>query len=97
MPDGRLASPLLAPIRPIRMWFQNRVFGGSAVLSPFPDYHNMLVLPSRFQLPGPFPPSFKTGTTLPSPADPSSLAADTSRPLPFEMAFRGEHVVLLLG
>jgi hypothetical protein len=58
------------------------------VLAACPDYRNMLVLSSRAFVPGPFPSSFTTGTTLPPPADPTKI--------PRETAFRAEQVVLLL-
>jgi hypothetical protein len=44
-----------------------------AVLVHFPVHQNMPVLPSRATLPGPFPTSFTTGTTLPPQPDPSTL------------------------
>jgi hypothetical protein len=97
-PDGRAASfPILAPIHPQRMLFQDGGGGAdiTAVLAADPDYYNMLVLPSQSLVPGLFPPSFKTGTTLPPPADPSSITCVSSRPFPYEMASLDEHVVLL--
>jgi hypothetical protein len=48
------------------------------VLAACPDYRNMLVLSSRAFVPGPFPSSFTTGTTLPPPADPFQLTGDTT-------------------
>lgn len=95
MPDGRTPTSLLASIRPQRMRYQNG--RDSAGLALFPDFHDMLVLPSRSLVPGPFPSSFKTGTTLPPPADPSFMVGGRyGSPPPLETAFQGEHVVLLL-
>ena len=90
MPDGRIPDSDLAAVRPQLMAFQNGrdCLMASADLVGSPEYRNMLVLPSRSHVPGPFPSSFTTGTTLPPPADPSES--------PFQTAFRGEHVVLLL-
>jgi hypothetical protein len=90
MPDGRVSVSLLAPIRPQRMLsqFERDRLLASADLAGLPDYRNMLALPSRSHVPGPFPSSFTTGTTLPPLADPSNF--------PFQTAFRGEHVFLLL-
>ncbi len=77
MPDGRIFHAVLAPFRTQRMAHQNIEI--TARLAALPDYHNMLVLPSRFLVPEPLSPSFKTGTTLPPSADPSFMAGQGAR------------------
>jgi hypothetical protein len=86
MPDGRVFHAVLAPYRPQRLANQNS--NKAARLAALPEQHSMLVLPSRFLTPEPFPTSFKTGTTLPPSADPSFMAGEGSR---FFYAFEMNH------
>ncbi|MFZ0546669.1 MAG: hypothetical protein WAM60_14580 [Candidatus Promineifilaceae bacterium] len=98
MPDGRFFGSELATTYPAKRRHNWRTAPfDSADLAGFPEYHDMLVLPSRASTPGPSLTSFTTGTTLPPPADPL-LKTDRQHGLssPLQTACRGEHVVLLL-